>query len=79
MGKTPQFALLNEFLVWVAAKFLANCDLNLLLIEYYKERLESQLKNREKITHAHLTSAKLTYISRLNLPTDLETCDKPSD
>ena len=76
MEKTPTFALPNEFLIWVAAKFLVNCDLNLLLTEYYKEVLESRLKNRETWTHAHKNSAKSTDNSRLNLPTD---CDKPSD
>ena len=66
----------NEFLIWVAAKFLVNCDLNLLLTEYYKEVLESRLKNRETRTHANINSAKSTDNSRLNLTTD---CDKPSD
>lgn len=76
MEKIPTFALPNEFLIWVAAKFLANCDLNSLLTEYYKEALGSRLKNRETCTYAHITSAKSTDNSQLNLPTD---CDKPSD
>ena len=79
MEKTPTFALPNEFLIWVAAKFLANCDLNLLLTEYYIEALGSQLKNGETQTHAHLKSARSTYISRPNLPSDSKTCNKPSD
>ena len=55
MGKTPAVALLpNEIFICVAAKFLANCNFGLFLTEYYKERLESQLKNKE--THTHITA-----------------------
>lgn len=79
MERTPTFALPNEFLIWVAAKFLANYDLNLLLTEYYKEKLESQLKNGNIQTYPYITSAKLTNISRLNLSTDPKTYNKPSD
>ena len=43
----PNFVLPNEFLIWVAKKILAHNDLDLVLIDYYKKRLESQLKNKE--------------------------------
>ena len=43
---TPNFALNNQFLVWVAKKVLGQSDLDLLLTKYYKARLESRLKNR---------------------------------
>lgn len=76
MEKTSTFGLPNEFLIWVAAKLLVYCNLNLLLTEYYKEILESRLKNRETRTHANINSKKLTVNSRLNLTTD---CNKPSD
>lgn len=58
MEKIPTFVLSNKFLIWVAAKFLANYNLNLLLAEYYKEVLESQLKNEEIQTYAYIISAK---------------------
>ena len=79
MEKTPTFTLPSEFLIWVAARVLVDCSLDLILTEYYKERLESQLKNRETGTHAHITSVKWTDNPRLNLPTDWKTCNKPSD
>lgn len=76
MEKILTFASPNEFSILVAAKFLVNCNLHLLLTEYYKEILESRLKNREARRNGHIISIKLTNNSRLNLPTD---CDKPSD
>lgn len=39
---TPTFALFDQFLVLVTKKFLVQCDLDLVLSKYYKERLESQ-------------------------------------
>lgn len=70
------FALSNEFFIWVGAKFLVNCNLNLLLTEYYKEVLKSQQKNKETRTYKQLISAKPTDNSQLNLPID---CNKPSN
>ena len=74
MGKIPTFALPNEFLIWVVARFLINCDLDLILTEYYKEKLESQLENTQEYT----TSIKSTNLTRLNIPTDWITCEKTS-
>lgn len=52
------FVLLNEFLIYMAAKFLANCNLNLLLTKYYKKILISQLKDEESQIYAYTTSTK---------------------
>ena len=62
----PTFELPNQFLVWVAQKVIAQSDLDLLLAEYYKERLESRLKNRETHTTDHIS----TELTGLRLPTD---------
>ena len=85
MEGTPTFALPNEFLIWVAAKVLANCNLDLVLTEYYKESLESQLKNRDTHirTNAHAStepteSTDLTESTHLRLPTDWTADTKPS-
>ncbi len=43
----PNFALPDWSPGWVGSKFLIGCDLDLLLTEYYKETLESQLRNRD--------------------------------
>ena len=40
MKLVPIFKLPNQFLVWMAQKFIAQSDLDLLLIKYYKKRLE---------------------------------------
>ena len=77
MEATPTFALPNQFLVWVAKKVLAKCDLDLVLTEYYKERLESRLKNRERHTKKPVPN-KLTEPTGLQLPTDWTPCTKPS-
>ena len=63
----PTFELFNQFLVWVTQKILALSDLDLLLTEYYKERLKPQLKNKKKIYTTDQTSTELT---RLRLPTN---------
>ena len=77
MEATPTFALPNQFLVWVVGKILAHCDLDLVLTEYYKERLDSQLKNRE--THMNgLDSTELPETTGLQLPTDGTPYKKPS-
>ena len=62
----PTFELSNQFLVGVAQKVIAQSDFDFLLAEYYKERLESQLKNRETYTIDHIS----TELTRLRLPTD---------
>ena len=64
MEATPTFALSNQFLVWVAKMVLAKCDIDLVLTEYYKERLESRLKIRE----THLNENKLIEFTVLNTP-----------
>ena len=74
---TPTFALPNQFLVWVAKKVLAQSDLDLVLTEYYKERLESRLKNRETHTNG-LILTESTNSTGLRIPTDWIPCTKPS-
>lgn len=69
MEATPTFALLNQFLVWKAKKMLAQCDHDLVLIEYYKKRLESRLKNGKKHTNK-LILTEITELTELQLPTD---------
>lgn len=67
---TPTFELPNQFLVWIAQKVLALCYLDLLLIEYYKERLEPRLKNiKERDTTVHM-STLLMRLTRLQLSTN---------
>ena len=56
----PTFELPNQFLVWVAQKVIAQSDLDLLLTEYYKESLESRLKNRETHTIDHIPTDYLS-------------------
>ena len=60
------FKLPNQFLVWVVQKVIVQLDLDLLFVEYYKERLESQLKNRG----THRTNHISTELTGLQLPTD---------
>lgn len=52
-------------------------DLDLVLIEYYKKRLDSQQKNREKSTN-QLDLTELTETTGLQLPTDWTPYNKPS-
>ena len=54
-------------MVCVAKKVLAHCDLDLVLTDYYKQRLESQLKNRE----IHTNEDNSTESTELLLPTHL--------
>lgn len=56
----PIFILPKQFLICIATKFLTNHKQNLLLTEFYKERLELQLKNRETYIYTYITSTKLT-------------------
>ena len=72
MEAAPTFTLPNQFLVWVAKKVFAQCDLDLVLTEYYKKRLESRLKNREK--HAN----ESTNSTKLQIPIDWISCIKLS-
>ena len=69
MEAAPHFALPNQLLVWVAEKVFAHFDLDLVLTEYYKERLGSQLKNRETHTKAPVLT-ELNELTGLQLPTD---------
>ena len=52
-------------------------DLDLVLTEYYKERLESQLKNRETYTNG-LILTKSIDLTGLQIPTDWTLCTKSS-
>ena len=56
-------------MVQVAQKFLARSDLDFLLTEYYKKRLESQLKNRKTHRINHILTEPTELIG-LRLPTD---------
>ena len=79
MEAIPTFALPHQFLVWVARKVLAQCDLNLVLTEYYKERLESQLKNRETHTNEDKSTKPIVLnASSLPVPSDWISASKPS-
>lgn len=60
---TPTFMLLCQFLVWIAKKLFAQYDINLVLTEYYKQRLGSQVKNRE----IHTNEEKSTEPTVLNI------------
>ncbi len=79
----PIFELPNQFLVWVVQKIIAQSDLDLLLTKYYKERLESRLKNRED-TIDHIPtdylsteSTKSIESTKLRTPTDCFPIIKP--
>ncbi len=61
----------------MAQKFLARSDLDLLLIEYYKKRLELQLKNKKTHTTNHILTEP-TELTRLRLLTDWTSNIKPS-
>ena len=76
----PTFELPNQFLVWVTKKVLAQSDLDLLLTEYYKERLESQLKNRETYMNEDNSteSTILSLPTHLPVPIDWISSSKPS-
>ena len=79
MEETPTFALPNEFLIWVAAKALANSNLDLVLTKYYKERLESRLKNREThLNDVNSTESAVSITSNLPVPLDWISSTKPS-
>lgn len=58
--------LFNQFLTWMAQKVIVQLNLDLLFAKYYKEKLESQLKNREIYTTDHI----LTELTRLQLFTN---------
>ncbi len=73
---TPTIELPNRFLVWLTLKVFARSDFDLLLTEYYKERLESQLKNRETNTTDHILTES-TEMTGLRLPTDCSSNIKP--
>lgn len=70
------FVLLNYFLIWVAKKLFTLLDLDLLLIKHYKERFESELKNKETDTKGYRLT-KLTELTRLRLLTNCNLFTKP--
>lgn len=53
----------------MAKKVLAQLDLNLVLTEYYKEKLESQLKNRKIYTNGFIW-IESTDLTKLQILTD---------
>ncbi len=79
----PTFELPNQFLVWVAEKVIAQSDLDFLLTEYYKERLESRMKNREDTIDHIPTNYLLTKSTesiestKLRIPIDCFLIIKP--
>lgn len=55
--------LFNQCLVWVARKISMQSDLDLVLVEYYKDQLEFQLKNKEtSIDNNNLTELTVSTI-----------------
>lgn len=60
-----EFELPNQFLVCVARKVIALSDLDLFLTEYFKERLNPQLKNA-KNTHMRLIIHPLNWLNYLD-------------
>lgn len=70
------FVLLNYFLIWVAKKLLTLLDLDLLFIKHYKERFESELKNKDIDTKGYRLT-KLTELTRLRLLTNWNLFTKP--
>ena len=77
MEAIPTFTLPNQFLLWVVKKVFVQSDLDLILNEYYKKRVQSQLKNRKTHTNG-LILTESTYLTRLQIPTDLTPYIKPS-
>lgn len=67
MEATLIFTLSNQFLVQVVKKLPAQSDLDLILTEYYKDKLESQLKNKK----THMKKEHLTEFTILSLSTHL--------
>lgn len=73
----PNFALSNQFLVWVAKNVLVHCNLDLILTDYYRERLKSQLKKKKTNTKISILT-ELNKLTRLRLLTDWILCMKSS-
>lgn len=63
------FEYFNQFLVWIAQKILALSNFDLLIIEYYKKRLETQLKKKWIYTNNYIL-IELTKLTGLQLPTN---------
>lgn len=77
MEVIPTFTLPNQFLLWVVKKVFVQSNLDLILTEYYKKRVQSQLKNRK--THKNgLILTESTNLTGLQIPTDLTPYIKPS-
>lgn len=49
--KITNFLILYKVFIWVTIKILSNYNLDLSLTKYYKNRLESQQKNRKIYTY----------------------------
>lgn len=80
MEAAPTFTLPYQFLVWVVKKVLAHCDLDLVLTESYKERLEARLKNKEPPMNEDnsIESTVLSLPTHLPVPSDWISTLKPS-
>lgn len=59
METMPNFALPNQFLVRLAKKVPTHYDFDLVLTNYYKKRMEFQLRNKE-------TDMKTPVLIKLN-------------
>ena len=80
MEATSTFTLPNQFSVWVGKKIFAQSDLDLVLTEYYKKRLESRLKNRGTHTNEKnsIESIVLSLPTHLPIPSNWVLTSKPS-
>ncbi len=73
--ETSTFTQSNKFVIWLAIKTLANFNLDLLLTEYCKKKLESWVKNKNTCINSHILTWRtemtdLTESTRLRLSTD---------
>ncbi len=60
MEKMAIFALLDQFLDWIDMQVLIGFDFDLVLTKYYKETLESPLKNKKIHKPANNSSTDFT-------------------
>ena len=75
MEISATFVMPSRILSWLGAKILADCDTELVLEEYYKERLETRLKKKKEKTEKQSTA---TDPPRLNLLQYQNFREKPS-
>ena len=79
METVPIFVLANQLLVWVVGKVLVYYNLDLVLTEYYKKRLDFQMKNKKTYTNEDkLTESIVLNILNLSVPFAWISTLKPS-